>query len=194
VVVIDPDNDSLLDRATATNGPLNPDGKEEKGHSRPRVMQWDAYHAAQPIFFAGLKRLFPELEAQMAAANARYYLHSQMEGSHVANSCCSESSADYNVHLGGIRLPVPVASFPDEGRSRYGLSRAANETVIRRMLKSYQNIRFVSGTVQGFEVDPANPKSISAVRYRPRNEESTVVQEADLVLGEIPPITSRNRH
>jgi hypothetical protein len=69
VIVIDPDADVLVQRALADDAIRFPNGKEAVGPARPRVMQWTAYHLAQPIYFTGLDRLFPSLRAELAAAN-----------------------------------------------------------------------------------------------------------------------------
>jgi hypothetical protein len=69
VMVIDPDADVLVQRALADDALRFPNGKDTDGPARPRVMQWTAFHLAQPIYFTGLDRLFPSLRAELAAAN-----------------------------------------------------------------------------------------------------------------------------
>jgi hypothetical protein len=73
VVVVDPDNDGLLatvDDERAVH-PGQVDGKPGvKRNVRPRVMQYNAFHAAQPMWLMGLQRLFPDVEDELKAFNA----------------------------------------------------------------------------------------------------------------------------
>jgi hypothetical protein len=73
VVVIDPDNEVLLERARAEDALLKPWGSDDlaAGSRRPRVMQYNAYHAGQPIYWAGLRRLFPTMGAEIKKANVK---------------------------------------------------------------------------------------------------------------------------
>jgi hypothetical protein len=96
----------------------------------------------------------------------------------------SASSAEYNIYLGGLRLPCLEATFSEEFSSRYGLSRATNETVLRSMLQSHRHVHFVSGTLQGLEVDPGKVQSIQSVRYRPYDKNGSILQAAHLLLGQ----------
>jgi hypothetical protein len=79
-------------------------------------------------------------------------------------------------------------AFPPETRTTLGLTRAATETLLCRLLaKTYTNVRFISGTVLG--VDAAVDRvALDAVRYRPVSEanESETVQAA-LVVGNAAP-------
>jgi hypothetical protein len=96
-----------------------------------------------------------------------------------------EGSADYNLHVGGIRVPGPIADYPPGMRTRYGMSRPANEALVRKLvLRTCQNIRFVSGTVHGLEIDAVDKQALRGVRYRPGDDAKTsVTEEADLVIG-----------
>jgi hypothetical protein len=63
VVVIDPDADALVARARRDDAYTRPG-------SRPRVMQAEAYHTTTGLYYAGLGRLFPDLDAELAVAGA----------------------------------------------------------------------------------------------------------------------------
>jgi hypothetical protein len=73
VVIIDPDNDTLLANLDDERM-LHPTATEDKPGMKPisraRVMQYNAFHAAQPIWFAGLQQMFPDLEEELKVFNA----------------------------------------------------------------------------------------------------------------------------
>jgi hypothetical protein len=73
VVVIDPDNEVLLDRARRDDALLKPRGDEHltPNRRRPRVMQFNVYHGGQAIFWAGLRRLFPTFDTEMQNAGMK---------------------------------------------------------------------------------------------------------------------------
>jgi hypothetical protein len=84
---------------------------------------------------------------------------------------------------------MTVATDGDVVRTTLGLTRAAHETLVRRLvLKQCANVRFVSGTVLG--LDPAaDRKTLEAVRYRPADDARKVnTIEAALVLGKPPSV------
>jgi hypothetical protein len=73
VIIIDPDADTLLERLHDENilhPSMNPDRPNMKPNNRARVMQYNAFHAAQPIYFMGLQALFPDVEAAIRSFNA----------------------------------------------------------------------------------------------------------------------------
>jgi hypothetical protein len=73
VVVIDPDNATLLASVDdeKTIHPGHVEGKPGvKRNVRPRVMQYNAFHAAQPMYLKGLRRLFPQVDEEIRAFNA----------------------------------------------------------------------------------------------------------------------------
>jgi hypothetical protein len=41
-----------------------------KVNMRPRVMQYNAFHAAQPMWLIGLRALFPDIEKEIKAFGA----------------------------------------------------------------------------------------------------------------------------
>jgi hypothetical protein len=73
VIVIDPDNDVLLDRAKPENTVQCPWGTEDlaPNRRRPRVMQYNSYHAGQAIYWAGLRRLFLGVDEELKKAGAK---------------------------------------------------------------------------------------------------------------------------
>jgi hypothetical protein len=75
-------------------------------------------------------------------------------------------------------------AFPPGIRTSLGLTRAATETLVRRLLaKTCNNVRFISGTVLG--VDAAVDRvALDAVRYRPASDASkSEIVKAALVVG-----------
>jgi hypothetical protein len=70
-------------------------------------------------------------------------------------------------------------------RTRYGISRAANETLVRRLaLQTCTNVKFITGTVQGFETVPSDGQAISGVRYKFGADKNTsLIQGSTLVIG-----------
>jgi hypothetical protein len=80
---------------------------------------------------------------------------------------------------------LSIETCPAATRTTHGLTRAAHETLLRRLVaKQCANVRFVSGTVLG--VDPAaDRKTLEAVRYRSVADAHKVnTIKATLVLGE----------
>jgi hypothetical protein len=70
-------------------------------------------------------------------------------------------------------------------RTAVGLTRAAHETVLRRMVAADKRIEFVSGTILGFNVDSQDAKKLAGVRYRPASDAKAVLNlKGDLVIGQ----------
>jgi hypothetical protein len=85
-------------------------------------------------------------------------------------------------------------AFPSGIRTSLGLTRAATETLVRRLLaKTCNNVRFISGTVLG--VDAAVDRvALDAVRYRPASDTSkSEIVKAALVVGKPVPLRSHTR-
>jgi hypothetical protein len=83
-----------------------------------------------------------------------------------------------------------VAVTPAGMRTTIGISRAANETLVRRLVaQTCPNVRFLAGTVIGV-VPNAGGKSLEAVQYRPTADARQVeVIKTALVVGELFPQT-----
>jgi hypothetical protein len=130
-------------------------------------MQYELFHTVQGMFAYGLSKLFPgTFEQELAAVGAIV------------------GSGNYNPVIGGIKLSVPWERLPKPARMMAGLTRAAYETVLRRMVASDKRIEFIDGTVLGFDVDTSNAKMLGGIRYRPANDAKAVVSlKGDLVLG-----------
>lgn len=133
-------------------------------------MQYNAVHTTQAIYIAVMRRLFGA--AYFAAVKA---------------ADCIIGPASYNVHIGNVYVSTPLETFPEAGRTAVGISRAAQETVLRGLVAKEaadKSIEFINGTVSGFELDPADPKRIIGVRYRPTEDQKALVTlEGDLILG-----------
>jgi hypothetical protein len=78
--------------------------------------------------------------------------------------------------------------FPSGIRTSLGLTRAATEALIRRLLaKTCTNVRFISGTVLGVDA-AADRVALDAVRYRPVSDASKFeILKAGLVVGDHAP-------
>jgi hypothetical protein len=161
VLVIDPDAVSLVAGARAANAASNPP-------AHARVMQYSTFHSLQGIFSYGVGRLFPTVyERELAAAGAVL------------------GSARFNVHTGGHLVDVSLDQLPVPMRTAVGLTRAAHETVLRRMVAADKRIEFVSGTILGFDVDPQDAKKLAGVRYRPASDAKAVLSiKGDLIIGQ----------
>jgi hypothetical protein len=136
-------------------------------------MQYFAFHSIQGMYFAVISQLFGSklVEAELTAAGAVI------------------GAADYNVHIGGVRVPNYTEIQPKAARRTAGLSRPAWETILRKLVASdakAKGIEFIDGTVTGLDVDPANPKRLTGVRYRPTDDaKATLSVQGDLVIGKV---------
>jgi hypothetical protein len=130
-------------------------------------MQYGTFHSLQGVYYAGAARLFPgAYERELAAAGAVV------------------GSARFNVHVGGHLLDVPMDLLPAPMRTAAGLTRAAHETVLRRLVAADKRIEFVSGTILGFDVDAQDATRLAGVRYRPAGDANAVLSlKGDLVIG-----------
>jgi hypothetical protein len=167
VLVIDPDAAALVAGARAADAFANPP-------AHARVMQYGTFHSLQGVYYAGAARLFPgAYERELAAAGAVV------------------GSARFNVHVGGHLLDVPMDRLPAPMRTAAGLTRAAHETVLRRLVAADKRIEFVSGTILGFDVDEQDATRLAGVRYRPAGDANAVLSlKGDLVIGLSPPFLS----
>jgi hypothetical protein len=162
VLVIDPDAASLVAGARADNAASNPP-------AHARVMQYSTFHSLQGIYSYGVGRLFPSVyERELAAAGAVL------------------ASARYNIHNGGHLVDVSLDQLPVPMLTAVGLTRAAHETVLRRMVAAEKRIEFMSGTILGFDVDSQDAKKLAGVRYRPAGDAKAVLNlKGDLVIGQL---------
>jgi hypothetical protein len=157
---VDPDAAALVAAAQAPDGVLN-----APPHSR--VMQYEYFHVCQGIFFHGLSKLFGGLFTQELLA----------AGAHIC-------PADSNFAIGGIYASAQSEKLAEPARIGARLSRAAYETLLRRMVCADKRVQFVDGTILGFDVDPQDPKRLAGVRYRPTGDaKATLTLKGKLIIG-----------
>jgi hypothetical protein len=130
-------------------------------------MQYELFHTVQGMFTYGLMKLFPGTFVQELAAIGAIV-----------------GPANYNRVMGGILFRAPFDQLPEPSRTQAGLTRAAYETILRRMVAMDKRIEFINGTVIGFDVRPSDTTMLGGVRYRPADDAKVVVTlKGDLIIG-----------
>jgi hypothetical protein len=168
VLVIDPDATRLVTAARAPDAAQQP-----PPHSR--VMQYELFHAVQALFVHGLLKLFPgTFEREIAAAGVVI------------------GSGNFNPAIGGVLLRAPFEQLPEPAKKAIGMTRAAYETILRRIVAMDKRIEFIDGMVLAFDVDASNAKMLAGVRYRPTSDVKAVLSlKGDLIIGSLPTLLVR---
>ncbi|KAJ7468269.1 hypothetical protein B0H11DRAFT_1813877 [Mycena galericulata] len=139
------------------------DGWDQKLR-RSRVVQYTSLHACQCFLFAGLKKLFPNIEEE-----------------------CHRSSipvlrSNRRFHLSGAVFRIPWNAFKSGLPKTMYLSRSGFETLLRRLVldaHAYPNVEFITGTVIGVRSDPVDHSRLNKVIVR--TDSGTLEFEAALV-------------
>jgi 2-polyprenyl-6-methoxyphenol hydroxylase-like FAD-dependent oxidoreductase len=137
------------------------DDSEVEDGPRPGVPQGSQVHALQPSGVLQLERWFPGFRAEAIDA-----------GAVVPPADQSRAAAYFN---GQVRPSLPSnLELP-----RLVSSRPFLESLVRRRTLALDNIRLVTGRVEGLLFDG---ERVAGVRYRPGGADQAVTQDADLVV------------
>jgi hypothetical protein len=87
------------------------------------------------------------------------------------------------MHVGGISIPAPAASYPQGLPKTFGMTRAAHETLLRRLVKRHcPSVQFVTGTVTGVTRSSNTDTTLSGVTYRAGKDTTPATLNADLII------------
>jgi hypothetical protein len=96
--------------------------------------------------------------------------------------CARLGPAEYNMYLNGQHVPSP--SYHGGLPNTFGMTRAAHETLVRRLVvKHCSNVQFFTGTVIGVDRSHAKSMALGAVNYRSPHDSVSKKIMADLVAG-----------
>ncbi|KAJ4483585.1 hypothetical protein J3R30DRAFT_3698455 [Lentinula aciculospora] len=122
----------------------------EQEHKRTRIMQYHSLHGNQALLYAGLQKLFPDLDEQCRFSDIAIY------------------PAD-RLNFAGTPIPAPVESYRGHLPKTLLCSRAGFETLLRRLVlgrQTFPNIVQIAGTVIGVSSQSDDLSRISRVKIR----------------------------
>ncbi|KAJ7066149.1 hypothetical protein C8F01DRAFT_1365750 [Mycena amicta] len=162
VLVVEADQWAASEDARALDG-----WKSNAKHQRTRILQYNSLHVNQSYIYAGLFRLFPNLEEECARSDIKIL------------------PANTNLHLSGLPWQMPFASYKNGLPRTLVSSRPGTESLLRlvtnvptfntvlifcrRLIldkKSYPNIEYLTGAVTDVLPDPAHPSRLSKIVVR----------------------------
>lgn len=140
--------------------------------------------------YEGMRRLWPNFERELVKAGGKYVLNTCLLNPRVLISFYSIAPGDVKPYFGGVLLPAPYDEYESKSQrlpETMYIRRPQLENLLRRLLLGRpSNVRTLTGSVRGLEVDRGHHASVSSVVVRKPDGEEVSVTEPTLVVGTSP--------
>jgi hypothetical protein len=159
---------------------------EQSTQKRSRVPQYATFHGFQSMTTMALRKLFTTFEFEVCKAGARCvscFPQILVVLTLIWLSRVSFVPADAKMHWSGVPIRPPWHQYTvDNVPTVATLTRAGYETVIRRMVSTCSNVKYIPGAVTGLVRSDSSAETIDSVRIRSRDGEVSTLP-ATLVVG-----------